>query len=145
MKCLSGGDFKTFQRQWGETNVGIHRAQLHQILLDQVPFHAFSCGKRLVRFEKRDQKYVLFFEDGTQQGADVVIGADGIHSRVRGQIFPDHPERYAGQTSWRGVLDFDLGKEYSRTAMEIWGRNRRFGIVNIGKGKVYWFAVATTP
>jgi 2-polyprenyl-6-methoxyphenol hydroxylase-like FAD-dependent oxidoreductase len=73
-----------------------------------------------------------------------VIGADGLHSRVRRELFGDEPLRYAGYTAWRGICARgDLVQEGQTS--ETWGRGTRFGIVPIGHGPAYWFAVLTTP
>jgi 2-polyprenyl-6-methoxyphenol hydroxylase-like FAD-dependent oxidoreductase len=56
----------------------------------------------------------------------------------------EEPLRYSGQTSWRAVVndveDIDDGQ-----FTETWGARQRFGIVPLGKGRVYWFAVADAP
>ena len=57
--------------------------------------------------------------------ADLVLGADGLHSRVRQSVWPASPApRYAGYTAWRFVTrgPLDVGR-----ARESWGRGERFG------------------
>ena len=51
---------------------------------------------------------------------------------------------YSGYTSWRGVTPTGSVPPPTRV-IESWGRGERFGIVNIGFGEVYWFAVADAP
>ncbi|MDI1462644.1 FAD-dependent monooxygenase [Catellatospora sp. KI3] len=72
---------------------------------------------------------------------DVVIGADGIGSRVRAALLGDrHGLRYAGATVWRGTADLDIS-----TGGETWGSGARFGVTPQGPGRTNWYAVLTVP
>jgi len=90
----------------------IHRADLHQVLLSAVTERlgaaAVSTGHRVTRVDQDDRRAVARVERAggtvTELEADVVIAADGIHSAVRAQFFPDEgPPRYCGVAMWRGV------------------------------------------
>ena len=83
----------------------IHRADLHEVLLgavtDRLGAGAVATGHRVTRVHQDDRHAVTRVEraDGTTTDlkADVVIAADGIHSAVRAQLFPDEgPPRYSG-------------------------------------------------
>ncbi len=84
------------------------------------------------------------FADGSQAVGDLLIGADGIHSVIRSQLFPEVRLRYSGYVAWRGVVDFPDGEVNDHTS-ESWGSGGRFGIVPVGQGRVYWFATANLP
>jgi len=84
----------------------------------------------------------VFFEDGSSCITDYIIGADGINSKVRQQLFPESKKRYTGQTCWRGVADIKLEKAFKNRGMELWGNQVRFGISEVSPNKIYWFAVA---
>ncbi|UVI35044.1 FAD-dependent oxidoreductase [Brevibacterium spongiae] len=75
---------------------------------------------------------------------DLVIGADGLHSRVRSVVSgePVAP-RYSGYSAWRGITSVPV--DLSGEAGESVGRGRRFGIAPLADGRVYWFAVANMP
>lgn len=79
---------------------------------------------------------------------DLVVGADGAGSRVRQEI-PESDRvtaRYAGYTCWRGVVDLESAAVSSeRTAWELWGAGKRFGVVPIGGGRVYFYACVNAP
>ena len=62
---------------------------------------------------------------------------------VRAHIFPKPVVRYAGYTAWRAVVNFAEGKNL--ILGETWGRGRRFGIVPMAGGRVYWFATKNSP
>jgi len=91
----------------------IHRADLHQVLLDAVRTRlgaqSFITGHRCTGVEQDDTRITARFVgvDGaaleSQQG-DLVIACDGIHSAVRAQFYPDEAAFvYRGINLWRGV------------------------------------------
>ncbi|WP_255953936.1 FAD-dependent monooxygenase [Streptomyces odontomachi] len=75
--------------------------------------------------------------------AELVVAADGIHSRVRGVLFPDHPgPAYAGFTAWRMVLPAPVS---SFAPHETWGRGLLWGTQPMKDGTVYAYAAAAVP
>ncbi|MFF7409740.1 FAD-dependent oxidoreductase [Streptomyces lydicus] len=75
--------------------------------------------------------------------ADLVVGADGIHSAVRRAVFPGHPEpRYAGFTAWRFVVP---APDRPCTAHETWGPGGLWGTVPLPDGRIYAYATAAVP
>ena len=83
----------------------IHRADLHQVLLDET---RHRLGTDSVALNRKcisvSEKAVVKFEDGSSATGNCVIGCDGIHSVVRKQLFPDEgPPAYKGINMWRGV------------------------------------------
>ncbi|MFS4097161.1 FAD-dependent monooxygenase, partial [Streptomyces sp. AF1A] len=78
---------------------------------------------------------------GDQLEADLVVGADGVNSRVRGALFPAHPGPvYAGFTTWRILIPVP-GAEFA--SHETWGRGRIWGTHPLKDGRVYAYAAAT--
>src|SRR5258708_18407259 len=55
-------------------------------------------------FEKNARGVTVTHADGTAVSGDVIVGADGIHSTVRGQLFGKHLPRYTGNVAWRGLV-----------------------------------------
>ena len=140
LKALSVVDLKDFEKQYGVCNIAIHRGALQQLLVEALGKEHISLSKRLVKIEKKDD-YHLYFEDGSTKTARWLIGADGIHSVVRKQLFPTSSLRDAKQRCWRGVSEMDLPAEYHHELNEAWGKGKRFGFVKIGPNKVYWYAL----
>jgi salicylate hydroxylase len=82
----------------------VHRADLLDVLAAALPEGTASLGKRCVSVESGGSSAVARFADGTQAEADVIIGADGIHSAVRTALFgPDAP-RFTGKICYRSVI-----------------------------------------
>jgi 2-polyprenyl-6-methoxyphenol hydroxylase-like FAD-dependent oxidoreductase len=137
---LSLVDLSKFEVQYGVYNVAIHRAELQKILAEELGLERIYLSKRLSKIERRDD-FHLVFEDTTTANSRIVIGADGIHSTVRNQLFPTAEIRDTRQWCWRGVGEIKLPNEYHNQALEAWGKGRRFGFVKISPTKVYWYAV----
>jgi 2-polyprenyl-6-methoxyphenol hydroxylase-like FAD-dependent oxidoreductase len=81
---------------------------------------------------------------GLERGA-VVIGADGLHSRVRAAMFADGPPRYAGITAWRGVVPLDEKLGRAITGGESFGRGSLFGVARLNGSQAYWWASVRRP
>ena len=81
-----------------------------------------------VRVQKsRADRAIVYFRSGHSDEADLVIGADGIHSAVRSGVTITEAPRYAGYTCWRGITVTD---DLSLTeSTETWGKEGRFGMV----------------
>lgn len=127
---------------FGYTTVSIHRANLQQLLFNQIPKEKISLNKGFQSYEELDSgKIKINFEDKTSVESNFLIGADGINSKVRTQLFPTSKKRYSGQTCWRGITEIDMEEKYQHRGYELWGNQIRFGISQVAKGKVYWFAV----
>ncbi|WP_327090003.1 FAD-dependent monooxygenase [Nonomuraea sp. NBC_01738] len=71
--------------------------------------------------------------------ADLVVAADGIHSRTRKQLFPGLPGPvYAGVTAWRALLPRPEGLTIH--SVESWGRGKVFGTHQLAGDLVYLYA-----
>jgi len=131
------------KKQFGFSTIAIHRAELQKILLNKIPKEKISLAKGFQSFQKlNDDLIKIKFDDKSEILTDFLIGADGINSKVRMQLFPDSKTRFSGQTCWRGVANIKLSEEFQNRGMELWGNQIRFGISKIANDKVYWFAVA---
>src|SRR5947208_6307483 len=91
----------------------IHRGELQMILFNaarkMLGADGIKLGRRLTGLAQRGSKAIARFGDDTVE-ADILIGADGIHSAVRGHFYPDEgPPKWQGILMWRGVT---AGKPY---------------------------------
>ncbi|MCA9489498.1 MAG: FAD-dependent monooxygenase [Myxococcales bacterium] len=83
------------------------------------------------------------FADGTELRPDLLLGADGIHSRVRPVISERRPS-FSGQTGLWGIADLVLPEAFGRHFTELWSDGLRMGFTTVGGGglrRVYWFMV----
>lgn len=132
------------EAEYGEPVVAIHRTDLHQILINALKPNMLRLNMNCTRFEQDENKVTVHFENGESDSADALIGADGIHSVVRKQMFPEIQLRYSGYTAWRGVVETENEAVLGLTS-ESWGRGARFGIVRVNKKRIYWFATHNQP
>ncbi|RSK36275.1 FAD-dependent monooxygenase [Hymenobacter metallilatus] len=140
-RLLQAADTTPFTQQLGFDNLGIHRAALQRALLTGLPAGTLRLGCPFERFEETAAGVTAHFADGSTATADALIGADGLRSRVRRQLWPATEPRYAGYTCWRAVVDAGRLSLPPGESVEVWGEaGRRFGYVPVGGGRVYWFA-----
>jgi 2-polyprenyl-6-methoxyphenol hydroxylase-like FAD-dependent oxidoreductase len=88
--------------------LSIHRADLHTVLLEAVRARlgddSVQLGHRCLRIEQEADTVTLHCDNGAAHRGKVAIGADGIHSVVRGQLHPNEgPPNYSGVNMWRGA------------------------------------------
>ncbi len=115
----------------------MHRADLLSMLMGEVDPAHLHTDRHCTGFVSDSTGVTAQFARAESARGDLLIGADGLHSIVRAQLFGASPPRYAGYTAWRSVVDFRLTP---LVASESWGRGRRFGIVPLDERRVYWFA-----
>lgn len=84
-----------------------HRADLANLLADALPRERLHTGHRLVGLDHRGERVVATFDNGATVEADVLVGADGIHSRVRDLVFGPEKPRFTGCVAWRGLVPAD--------------------------------------
>ena len=92
---------------FGTAGATAHRADLLDVLAKALPDDLVTLGKRCTRVNTDRDVAVACFADGTEIEADVIVGADGIHSPVRACLFgPDAP-RFTGKICYRSVVRAD--------------------------------------
>jgi 2-polyprenyl-6-methoxyphenol hydroxylase-like FAD-dependent oxidoreductase len=141
-RVLSRVDLRGIEREMGAPAVAIHRATLQELLVSTLGCEPLHLDRQVVGYEARQDSVAVRFADGGRVEGALLIGADGIRSAVRAQLLGDGEPLHAGYLAWRGVAEPARAPE---EASESWGRGRRFGIVPIENGKVYWFATLNAP
>ncbi len=81
-----------------------HRGDLAELLGTAVPAERLHVGHKLVDLMQKGERVVARFENGASVEADLLIGADGIHSRVRHLLFGPEKPRFTGCVAWRGLV-----------------------------------------
>jgi len=85
----------------------IHRNDFIQALIGVLPEGMVKVGHKLQSIVDHGDHATLTFTNGTTVEADLVIGADGIRSTVREQLFSDQQPVFAGEHAYRVVVDAD--------------------------------------
>lgn len=128
------------QDEKGNKIVAIHRATLQKILYEAIPKGIVNLGYEFESLEQNENQVKISF-GGREIMSDLLIGADGINSKVRDNIFSNSSKRFSGQTCWRGISDIRLPDEFQNAGIESWGKKIRFGFSQVTENQVYWFAV----
>ncbi|TXH53288.1 MAG: monooxygenase, partial [Bacteroidia bacterium] len=137
---LTVADLSKYEQKYEVHTIAIHRGELQKILVNELGYEHISLSKRLSKIENLGH-FKLSFEDHSSIESKFLIGADGIKSVVRNQLFEKSFLRNANQICWRGVCELDLPNKYHHEANEAWGKGKRFGFVKISDRKVYWYAL----
>jgi 2-polyprenyl-6-methoxyphenol hydroxylase-like FAD-dependent oxidoreductase len=140
-RVIQSSPLGALSREMGAPTIAFHRAELHEALLRAASADTVRLGCEVTGVGGDARRATATLADGTVEDGDLVVGADGLHSRVRERLLGPTPLVYSGQTSWRGVTGpVDLLE--AGTSIESWGPGRRFGMVALAGRRVYWFAVA---
>jgi salicylate hydroxylase len=91
------------EQEFGAPYYTVHRSDLHAGLLGLLDPGLVHLGARVRAIEEHPSDVRLHFQDGSVARADVVIGADGIHSAVRAVFSSDQP-RFSGHSIYRGLV-----------------------------------------
>jgi salicylate hydroxylase len=81
-----------------------HRADLATLLADALPPERLHLGHKLVDLAQKGERVIARFDNGASVEADLLVGADGIHSRVRTLLFGPEKPRFTGCVAWRGLV-----------------------------------------
>lgn len=125
--------------------VALHRADLQHALQRALPDTRVHLGKRFESYRQQEQEIQASFDDDTHITCELLIGADGLHSRARAEALNDGQPIYRGYTVWRGIADFTPTELEPATALEIFERGQRFGIGPVGLGRTGWWATRNEP
>ncbi|EYB24139.1 hypothetical protein FG05_00092 [Fusarium graminearum] len=103
---------------WGHPDYirkSAHRKELLDIMTSFIPKDSVKFSKRLTKIEQSPDGVTLSFQDGTTANCDILAGADGIKSTVRGHVLEKHPNQiapvYAGAYCYRAVIPMDEAYE----------------------------------
>ena len=92
------------EQRYGAPYLTVHRGDLHAALMAAVPPGCLKLGRQLIDLEPKASGTELTFSDGSTAQADVVIGADGIHSRVREVLLGPEAPVYTGHVAHRSII-----------------------------------------
>ena len=126
-------------KRWGTGFVLVHRAELQQLLAAELGSSAIHLGARCISIQDGSQAVTARFADGREVQADVLIGADGVHSAVRARLFGPAVLRYRGYTVVRSVTPAG-SVPLPRDGCETWGRGARFGLGPTSGERIIWYA-----
>jgi len=117
--------------------IALHRRELHAILAEGAKPSRVRFGTTIGELDDDGDRVQVALSDGTESAYDLVVGADGVHSATRAEVFGGPPSRPAGQVGWRWVVD-------GHPEIDGWNgwlsSDQGFLALAIGGGRVYCYA-----
>jgi len=95
---------EAIEAAFGFPHYQMHRADVLDALASALPAERLHVGHRLTHFHDREDCVAAEFENGTRLRVDALVGADGIHSAVRGILFGPENPRFTGCAAYRGLV-----------------------------------------
>ncbi len=118
--------------------LGVHRGELHRMLLSKVPAERILLGTTLQRWRQQESFTEVELSNGAVFGVERLVAADGLHSAVRRRTQGIDNLRSSGQWCWRTVLPSrPLGTE----GLEWMAKGYRLGAIPLGNEQTYLYWV----
>ena len=104
-RVILRNSFASYRSHFGATSCSIHRGDMQKLLSEFVPERSLRLSARCTGVIPGPNVAIAKFADGNEVEADVVVGADGIHSAVRTSLFGTEHPHFTGFMCWRGLVD----------------------------------------
>lgn len=117
-------DRRLTAERYGAPYCTFHRADLLDALAGGIDPARIHLKHRLIEIEEQPSGVTLTFTNGVRHTADLVIGADGVHSIVRRALYGEDAPTYTGQMVWRALLN---GRDIAPEVLEPSGHIQWLG------------------
>lgn len=135
------GDFA--RKEYGAAYITVHRGDLHATQMDAIKEGTVHFNKHVESVEDTGDDVKLSFADGTSVRVDIVIGADGINSKIREVLLGQEDPIYSGWVAHRALITgeklakFDLKFE---DCVKWWTKDRHMMVYyTTGKRDEYYY------
>ncbi|MFI6956551.1 FAD-dependent monooxygenase [Nocardia sp. NPDC050408] len=134
------------EAKYGAPYLLLHRGDLHQALLESLPRGTVTLGRRLVGLDDRGDRVDLTFEGRATAQAEIVVGADGVHSTVRQALFGDAQLRYSGRVGYRATVPAErLNGTTIDDNTKWWGPDRHLIAYYVTRTRDELYVMGTIP
>ncbi len=144
---LARNSMQALNDRYGDPNIVVHRADLLQALVAAVGRDNIRTDASCVGVTQSEDAVTLTLKGGDEVTGDVLIGADGIKSTVRGAIGIPLQLRYSGAVGIRGIVtlaDSDIAPDEDVYGIYM-GEGRHVGLMPLSEGRAYWFVSESAP
>lgn len=142
-RLLGGFDMAEIERRLGEPTVGVSRSELHALLAEHLGPDGICLGRACIGFSESDESVVAHVADRSDERGGVLVGADGLHSAVRGQLHGDEPPRSASLSYVQGTTR-PLGTTPPGVLRIFYGPGARFLFYPLGRDLQFWEAAVVS-
>lgn len=133
-------DVGDWNERYGAPLTGARRRMLNAMLASGLDQHELRFSSNAVEYTQTDDSVTVRFDNGETASGELLVGADGVGSQLRKQMFHEQP-RFLNESfvRWRGVFACaDAGVELDAQA-DVLGDTGHFGWIPIGGGNAYWY------
>lgn len=125
-------------------NIGIGRRALHEVLAKRAREAGaqIRLGVEAEGFSETADGITVTFSDGTSGHYDLVIGADGVHSKTRAQLLPEAPKpQFTGQGVWR----YNFPRDPELRSLHAYEGRTGMGLVPLAQNLMYMYITSPEP
>ena len=134
------------EAHYGAAYINVHRGDLHAVMETALTHGSLQFNKKLRSLHDKGDSVRLEFEDGTQDDADLVIGADGVNSKVREFVIGLGKPQYTGHIAHRAVFPSALLKGLPiRACTKWWGQGNHILVYYMTQTREEVYLVTSAP
>ncbi|WP_353194156.1 FAD-dependent monooxygenase [Pusillimonas noertemannii] len=134
------------RQRFGASYLTVRRGDFHELMLNTLQSGTIHFGKKLVELNDDGHCITLNFEDGTTDEADLVIGADGINSKIREKLLGPERPNYTGDIAHRAMFSAKGLKGFeSDQCSKWWSGDRHIVIYYVDKHRDEIYYVTGVP
>ncbi|OON40725.1 6-hydroxynicotinate 3-monooxygenase [Izhakiella australiensis] len=140
------GDFA--RREYGAAYVTVHRGDLQAMQMTSLTPGSIHFGKCLSSVEDSGSDVVLRFQDGSETRADIVIGADGINSKLREHLLGAEAPTYSGWVAHRALIRGEQLRKYNLSfedCVKWWSEDRHLMVYYTTRSRDEYYYVSGVP
>lgn len=126
-------------RSLGADSYEMQRDAMLKAIAAELPDGALCWDSECVEIEEVAGQACVRMADGSEHQADLVIGADGIHSVTREAVAGKVALRPSGYCGAAAVIQFSHPDCPPHTHIDVWGHGGKAGIADIGQGRLRWY------
>ena len=136
------------RKEYGAAYITVHRGDLHALQMSTIAPGTTHFNKCLTRLEETDTHVNLFFSDGTRTQADIVIGADGINSKIREELLGAEKPLYSGWVAHRALIRSEDLTRYNlnfENCVKWWSEDRHMMVYHTTAKRDEYYYVTGVP
>jgi 2-polyprenyl-6-methoxyphenol hydroxylase-like FAD-dependent oxidoreductase len=144
-KLIRSLPIRAIVAELGDPVISIHRDDLLRTLQTAAADVPIRYGAQVVNIETGGAGVRVTCADRRTTEADLVIGADGIRSTVRARLSGELQPTAYGYVCWLATTRFSHPRMVPGYCGHYWGAGQRFGLIDIGGGRAYWWGTKNMP
>jgi 2-polyprenyl-6-methoxyphenol hydroxylase-like FAD-dependent oxidoreductase len=133
-------DTATYRTRFGAPLTGVYRRDLNGLIAEALGLERICFEHELIGFDDSGEAVECHFANGTSASGDLLVGADGVFSRVRHELFGEIAFCGDEHMRWRGLFNIADAKVPPEQQVHVVGPSAHIGWLPIGKGRGHWYA-----